>query len=65
MSTHSAAGGAGPAGFSSWYHVVRVLLHSAHGSLWNTTTPEREIKILQCQVARLAQVTQSDTDVMK
>lgn len=32
-STHSAAGSAGPAGLSSWYHVIRLLLHSAHGSL--------------------------------
>lgn len=32
-STHSAAGSAGSAGLSSWYHVIRLLLHSAHGSL--------------------------------
>lgn len=33
MQEHSAAGSAGPADLSSWYHVVRFLLHSAHGSL--------------------------------
>lgn len=33
MQGHSAAGSAGPADLSSWYHVVRLLLHSAHGSL--------------------------------
>lgn len=33
MQEHSAAGSAGPADLSSWYHVVRLLLHSAHGSL--------------------------------
>lgn len=32
-STYSAAGSAGSAGLSSWYHVIRLLLHSAHGSL--------------------------------
>lgn len=33
MLEHSAAGSAGPAGLSSWYHVIRLLLHSAHGYL--------------------------------
>lgn len=33
MPEHSAAGSAAPADLSSWYQVVRLLLHSAHGSL--------------------------------
>lgn len=49
MLEHSAAGSAGPVGLSSWYHVIRLLLHSAHGSLLhkvrrNVGQPARRIR---------------------